>query len=284
MQAQSPVASACASAAVASASPATASARATALPPATPTATVRAPDVTASAPSLQWLKALPSRAVTAHVDDLVWAAVPTEKEVRVGIYRVLAVKGHTASLLDLVRVRWDAVPGALILPVSDPARLRPDQLVTYADWRGYVGIGVVVRIKPKIRIAFRDALAVVREETANIAEPFGEGIRPLGWVAFPRTPDAEALHKGMVFAMDGDNLFVRDEANQAFVVDKSRAKPLVIPQKKLKQGDAVQAYALDRGYRAGTVEKIFLPGMSYGVNVDGTVATYFFSDLALAPP
>ena len=118
-----------------------------------PTATAVAPVATGDAtPKLQWLKALASRAVMAKVDDLVWATVPTEAGVRLGVYRVLSVNGTTASLLDVVRVRYDAVPGALIQPVAldAPLKVKLDDVVTYADWRGFVGIGLVVRVTPTL--------------------------------------------------------------------------------------------------------------------------------------
>lgn len=245
------------------------------------TATVTAAPASANdSPATQWLKSVPTKPVTAKVDALVWAAVPTDTDVRVGIYRVLAVSDTTAALQDLLRVRWEKVPGALMFPVGDPIRLKPDMLVTYADWRGFVGVGRVVGIAPKIRVTFRDASAVVREETANVAEPLTHEIGLLQWVAFPK-PGSDALHKGLVFAIDGDKLFVRDEQSRAWVVDRAKAASIKVPAKRLKVGDAVRAYSGERGYRDGVVAKIFLPGLSYGVTADDETRVYFFSELAL---
>ena len=249
------------------------------------TATARVPASTPDAPaSLDWLKSLTPAPPPARVGDDVWAAVPTAAGVRVGIYRVLAIAGTTASLQDVVRVRWDNVPGALIAPVGDRTRLYTGSVVTYADWRGFVGIARVVRVVPTVRVTFRDAYEVVREETANVAEPMTGAIQRLEWVEFPKSGDASALHKGLVFAVNGDTLFVRGEDNQGWVVDRSRVKPLIVAPANLKVGDAVDAYSQLFGYRPGTVDKVFLPGLSYSVNVGGEPAPYFFSDLAERQP
>ncbi len=259
-----------------------ASASGSALPAATAIATA-APGTSANAsPATQWIGALPSRPVTAKIGDMVWAAVPTDTELRIGIYRVVRVTGTTAALQDVLRVQWEKVPGALILPIGDPTRLRNDMLVTYADWRGYVGVGMIVKIAPKVRVTFRDASSVVREETVNVAEPLVGSVAPLQWVGFPKPSDPSTLHKGLVFLIDGDNVFVRDDSNRAWVVERAKVTPLKLPAKRLKLGDTVRAYAPDRGYREGVIAKIFLPGLSYGVTADDETRTYFFSDLALA--
>jgi hypothetical protein len=262
---------------------ASAATSASSLPAATAIATAAPPTAANDSPATKWIKAVPSRPVTARVDELVWAAVPTDTDVRLGIYRVVAVSGATAALQDLLRVRWEKVPGALVFPVGDPTRVRVDMLVTYADWRGFVGVGQIVKTQPKIRVTFRDASAVVREETVNVAEPLAATIDRLQWVAFPKPGDDSALHKGLVFAIDGDNVFVRDETNHAWVVERARVTPLKFPAKRLKVGDAVRAYSSEKGYRAGVVAKVFLPGLSYGVTADDETRIYFFSDLALAP-
>jgi hypothetical protein len=267
--ARAPVASASASV--------TSSASASALPAATATAVAATPAASAGA-ATDWLKSVPSRPGSAKVNDLVWAAVPTNADVRVGIYRVVQVTGTTAALQDILRVRWEKVPGALLLPVGDPFRLKQDMLVTYADWRGYVGVGMIVRTQPKIRVTFRDAASVVREETVYVAEPLVGSISALQFVSFTR---GGADHKGLVFLVDGDNIFIRDESGHAVVVDRAQVKTLKVPAKKLKVGDAVRAYSLDKGYRPGVVAKIFLPGLSYDVTAGEETHQYFFSDLAL---
>ena len=254
-----------------------ASASASALPVATATAVAATPAASAGA-ATDWLKSVPSRPVSAKVNDLVWAAVPTNADVRVGIYRVLEVTGATAALQDILRVRWEKVPGALVMPLGDPFRLKQDMLVTYADWRGYVGVGMIVRTQPRTRVTYRDAAAVVREETAYVAEPLVGSIAALQFVTFTRDGGD---HKGLVFLVDGDSVFLRDESGHAVVVDRAQVKPLKIPAKKLKIGDAVRAYSRDRGYRPGVVANVFLPGLSYGVTADDETRQYFFSDLAL---
>lgn len=258
-----------------------AAASSSSLPAATAIATAAPATSTNASPATQWIAAIPSRPVTAKVGDMVWAAVPTNTELRMGIYRVVRVAGSTAALQDVLRVQWEKVPGALILPIGDPTRLRNDMLVTYADWRGFVGVGMIVKMAPKIRITFRDASSVVREETANVAEPLVGAVAPLQWVGFPKPSDPMTLHRGLVFAIDGDNVFVRDDSNRAWVVDRAKVTPLKLPSKRLKVGDAVRAYAADKGYRDGVIAKIFLPGLSYGVTADDETRTYFFSDLAL---
>ena len=247
-------------------------------------ATAVAPVATGDAtPALHWLKALTPRAVTAKVEELVWATVPTEAGVRLGVYRVLAVSGTSASLLDIVRVRYDHVPGALIQPVAldAPFKVKLDEIVTYADWRGFVGLGVVVRASPTLRITFRDASGVVREEIANVAASLPPGLAPLAWVMFPKRAASSALHKGIVFAVEGDSVFVRDDALQVFVLDRSRVKLLAVPTHRLKKGDAVLGYTPTLGYQPGVVERELLAHLSYRVTVDGESRTYFFSDLAL---
>jgi hypothetical protein len=249
------------------------------LPPPTATAKAVSPASTAAdAPGARWIKSIPSRPVTVHVDELVWAAVPTDDEVKMGVYRVLAVMGNVAALQDLLRVKWEHVPGALIYPVTDPARLTPDMLVTYADWRGWVGAGRIVRTQPKVRVTFRDSSAVVRDETVNVAEPLVGTVAPLQFVSFAHEG---VEHKGLVFLVDGDSVFVRDDTGRAHVVTSSSVSPIKMPSKKLKVGDAVRAYSSDKGYRAGAVTKVLLTGLSYGVTCDGETRTYFFTDLAL---
>ena len=255
-------------------------------PPPLLAATAVAPVATGDAtPGLHWLKSLAPRAVTAKVDELVWATVPTEAGVRLGVYRVLSVNGTTASLLDVVRVRYDAVPGALIQPVAldAPLKLKLDDVVTYADWRGFVGIGLVVRVTPTLRIAFRDASSVVREETANVAVPRPAGVEPLAWVTFPKRADSPALYKGIVFAVQGNDVFVRDDALQVVVLDKAKVEPLAVPTRRLKKGDAVLAYSSSAGFEPGVVDKELVARLAYAVTVDGQPRTYFFSDLAVSP-
>jgi hypothetical protein len=251
------------------------------LPSATARAQALAPDATAEVP---WIKLLPTRPAHATIDSTVWAAIPTKTDVRIGVYRVLAVSGATASLLDVLRVRWDGVPGALLLPVLDPLRLKTGEVVTYADWRGYVGVAIVTRMLPKPRVRFRDGYGIVRDEDANVGEPLDGTVKPLAWVAFPKTADAPVLARGIVFAVDGDTLFVRDDDGHAFVVERSKVHTIPFPAKKLAVGDAIDAYTPEQGYKSGIVDRVFLPGLSYGVVVDGVSRTYFFSDLAVSAP
>jgi hypothetical protein len=269
-----------------SALPSTSAPSASPRPMPLPAATAVLPVATGDAtPALHWLKVLAPRAVTAKVEDLVWATVPTEAGVRLGVYRVLAVNETTASLLDIVRVRYDNVPGALIFPIPLDASLKVklDEVVTYADWRGFVGLGIVMRVSPTLRVTFRDASSVVREETANVAVTRAAGSEPLAWVTFPKRDGSAALYKGIIIAAQGDVVFVKDDAQQVFVVDRAKVLPLSVPTRRLKKGDAVLAYSASSGYEAGVVEKELLPRLSYGVAVEGGSRTYFFSDLAIAP-
>jgi len=273
-----PVSPAASSQAPASTNAAPSSSAPVPLPSATARAQALAPEAAAALP---WIKSLPMRAAHAAVDSTVWASIPTKTDVRMGVYRVLQVSGTTASLIDVLRVRWDGVPGALLLPVLDPLRLKTGEVVTYADWRGYVGVALVTRMLPKPRVRFRDAYGIVRDEDANIGEPLDGTIKPLAWVAFPKTTDAAALSRGIVFAIDGDTLFVRDDDGHAFVVERAKVHTIPFPAKKLAVGDPIDAYTAEQGYKSGIVDRVFLPGLSYGVVVDGVSRTYFFSDLAL---
>ncbi len=168
----------------------------------------------------------------------------------------------------------------------DPTHLKAGEVVTYADWRGYVGVALVTRMFPKPRVRFRDSYGIVRDEDANIGEPLDGTIKPLAWVAFPKVPDAAILSRGIVFAIDGDTLFIRDDDGHPFVVERSKVHTIPFPAKKLAVGDPIDAYTAEQGFKAGIVDRVFLPGLSYGVVVDGVSRTYFFSDLALpaSPP
>lgn len=253
-------------------------------PPPLPAPTASANVATAAqSPTLEWLKELAPRPVTAKKDEFVWATVPTDKGIRFGVYRVLAVDGNEASLLDMLRVRWDHVPGSLILPTAwmEMAALKRDDVVTYADWRGFVGIAVVVSPFPKLRVTFKDASAVVREESANVAQKLESNVAPLAWVMFPRTPDAPAPSKGVIVATFGDRVVVRDEWDQAVVVERARVKLLNVPKRVLKHGEAVLAFTPEDGYRPGTVDRELLPRLAYAVEAAGGTQSYFFSDLAL---
>jgi hypothetical protein len=121
----------------------------------------------------------------------------------------------------------------------------------------------------------------VRDEDANIGEPLDGTIKPLAWVAFPKARDATVLSRGIVFAIDGDTLFVRDDDGHPFVVERAKVHTIPFPAKKLAIGDPIDAYTAEQGFKAGIVDRIFLPGLSYGVVVDGVSRTYFFSDLAI---
>jgi hypothetical protein len=224
-------------------------------------------------------------APAAQVGDVVWAAFVAGDEVRIEPCVVRAVSASGATLEADDHSWHEGVSGALLHPVAPPASLAPGVVVTYFDWRRDLGIAVVTRRDAYLRwnIKFRDSARVVREEPIHFAQPVPSQIEPMAWVAFPYPPAPEPrpLYRGLVFAADADRLFVRDDANRAWVVPREGTKLLSVANKPRKEGEEVSAFEYGTGYRPGTIRKVFDPGYAYGVERAGETAarSYYFSEL-----
>ena len=248
-------------------------------PPPPPVPPPAAPAASAEDPRA-WLKRVPDAPVEAQVGDLVWAAVPSSNAVRFEPFRVIAVAAGFASVEDGDKNVFAHVSGALVHPAHPKFQPTIGDLVTYYDWRRDVGLALVQKDRlwmAHLSLRFRDSQKVVREESINIIEPRPEGVAPFQWVFFPMRG---AQHKGLVFATTAEEAFVLDAEHLAHVVPRRDVKALPVSARAYKVGDAVIAYAYDVGYRAGSIERVFVPGYSYAVKLEGEADTrdLYFTD------
>ena len=237
-----------------------------------------------------WLAQLPRRAVAVAPGERVWAVVPERgsEHAAIASYRVEAVSGTAAVLVDALGNRYPDVPGALVHPLSAAAagELADGAAVLAYRWdAGQVIARVTRRGSDGLELA-HDWNGVTARGPMEAVTPLpagGDG-HVLRWVAFP-SPAAGAgdvtWYRGLCFAEDEDRLWISDDSEHVQVVAKDEVEVLSdVGRADLRPGSEVAAYSWGHGYRSGVIAEVLEPDLRYAVELaDGGTRPFYFADL-----
>ncbi len=242
-----------------------------------------------------WLEGLPERTVTAAPGEMVWAVVPElgSEAAAIRTYRLAAVTGAEAVLVDTIGNRYQGVPGALVHPASGfpEAELTVGTAVLADRWDAGKIVGRVARLEAgQVELDYDwNGVTVTGATDAVLVLPAGEGSLVLRWVGY-RTPGVGTSapgpwYKGLCFAESGEKVWISTDGGHVEVVAVGAVKPLAdIGRAELAQGDAVAAYSWGHGYRRGVIEEVLEPGLRYTVKLEGGQTRPVFFDSLTAEP
>jgi hypothetical protein len=215
-----------------------------------------------------WAKALPARDVTAKAGEMVWATPPEagSEMAKVGVFKVEAVSGKTATLSDKIGTKYPDVPGAVIHPLGDKSKLKQGDVAHGYGWGASKVIGRVTKLEGgKITLKYWWGNSLT-EGDVDHAEPLRPEVAPMAWVAYS---ESASPYKGLCIAIEGEKVWISTDSGHVITIEKSKVKPIEIGTKKFKVGDKAQAYSWGLGYRLATVEKVVEPDLVYSLKFEG---------------
>ena len=236
-----------------------------------------------------WLAELPRLTVEAGAGEPVWAVVPERgsEQAAVATYRLAAISGTGAALVDALGNRYEEVPGALVHPVSafPSGELTAGAAVLADRWDAGKVVGRVTRLESDdLELAY-DWNGVTTRGAMEVVMPLPAGgdRHVLRWVAFP-SPAAAAdatWFKGLCFAESEDRLWISADSGYVEIVAKDQVKILSdLGRAELQAGAKVAAYSWGYGYRPGVIAEVLEPGLRYAVELaDGETRPFYFADL-----
>ena len=242
-------------------------------------------DAPAAWPS--WLAELPEQAAEGVAGEPVWAVVPERgsENATLATYRLEAVSGSTAVLVDTLGNRFEDIPGALVHPVSafSAADLPSGAPALAERWDAGTVVGRVERPEEgELELAY-DWNGVTLQTPMETVMPLpAEGDRQvLRWVAFPASSTGSAWFKGLCFAESPSQLWIRTDAGHVEVIAKDAVRTLSdLGQADFQAGTAVAAYSGGHGYRDGSIREVLEPGLRYAVELAaGETKSFYFADL-----
>ncbi len=228
-----------------------------------------------------WLAELPERPVTASVGDSVWAVVPRPGSgaAELAVYRVAAVAGATATLVDDIGNRYEEVPGALVHALAGAVgELAPGAPVLADRWGAHRVVGRVVEAAADGAVVAYDWNGETVREPLSVAVPLpaaGDSLtlRPLVYTA-----EDGARRLGLGVAEDEARVWIRAAGGFVAVREKASVEPADgLGARDFAVGEAVRVDDWALGLRDGTVAEVLEPGLRYAVALaDGTTAPFFF--------
>ena len=252
---------------------------ATAAVRATGATTVTAPgSTTALPPGPRWLSVLPSRPVSAKPGERVWAVVPaTGEAVRFGVYELESSQGNTGTVLGLLpgadgatkdpSAKHALVPGALMSPASDLAKLKVGDIVITPVAGDRVTAAHITKLDGK-RAYFKFVRGEkTDDESSAYAAPLATGIAPFAFVAFK---SGSTYMEGLVAAVVDDRVFAIDEQGRMLSAPKAEVKPLDVQWKARKKGDQVTVFD-ESGMTETTIEAASVAKWVFQVKVGGAL-------------
>ena len=253
-----------------------------AAPAPTPTPAAVAP--AAPAPSgPKWVQALPQRAPTAKVGDVVWAMVPRPNEEyskAFGAMKVEAVTGNSVTLAGDFNAKHEGVPAAVLQPVAQgPSTLKVGDIATLVKF-GSPSLGIVTKVDGRKVTLKHDFAGGLSETTTEDAFALVAGVAPHAWVHHKGQGANTSRYKGFVVAVEGDKAWVLTGSGLVEITEKADAKPLTF-KTAYKVGQKVIGYI--PAYSDVTISKVIKPGFQYEalwkVGGKDVPKKFFFHDL-----
>lgn len=234
------------------------------------------------AKAASWMEGLPDVPVTAKPLDKVWATVPEAdgEMANVGIYEVDSVEGNKATLKDQIGTSFPGIPGALIHPLGDSTKLKPNDLSMGSAWGASKVIGRVKSIEAgQVTLRYKWSSSLT-EKTMDHAQPLVSGVNPMAWVIYRNSMNSP--YKGLVVAKGNGKVWISTDSGHIEVSPEAKVLPLDMAQNGFTVGQTVYVYQWGFGYKPGTVTKIVEPYHQYEVKLVGKdqPELFIFSEVA----
>lgn len=229
-----------------------------------------------------WMEGLPDVPVTAKPLDKVWATVPEADGdmAHVGIYEVDAVEGNKATLKDQIGTSFPGIPGALIHPLGDSTKLKPNDLAMGSAWGASKVIGRVKSIEAgQVTLRYKWSSSLT-DKTMDHAQPLVSGVNPMAWVIYRNSMNSP--YKGLVVAKGNGKVWISTDSGHVEVSPEAKVLPLDMAPNGFNAGQTVYVYQWGFGYKPGTVTKIVEPYHQYEVKLAGKdqPELFIFSEVA----
>jgi hypothetical protein len=229
----------------------------------------------------EWVRQLPAATVTAKPGSWVWATVPQpgNELATVAVYRLEAISGEVATLVDKSDQRADDVPTAVIHAVGDTRNLKENTLALFYTWTtpGWLGrVSHSVRGE-ELRVQY-DWAGSTKETTVDHAEAVRKGIVPLAYVGYPK---AGSTSMGLLVALDASRAWVLTGSGHVEVHQRAVLESLDLQPKSFAVNNAVRGYRWATGFEKGTIKNVLEPGLRYEVDLgpNRPTASYFITAL-----
>lgn len=234
------------------------------------------------AKAASWMEGLPDVPVTAKPLDKVWATVPEAdgEMANVGIYEVDSVEGNKATLKDQIGTSFPGIPGALIHPLGDSTKLKPNDLAMGSAWGASKVIGRVKSIEAgQVTLRYKWSSSLT-DKTMDHAQPLVSGVNPMAWVIYRNSMNSP--YKGLVVAKGSGKVWISTDSGHIEVSPEAKVLPLDMAQNGFTVGQTVYVYQWGFGYKPGTVTKIVEPYHQYEVKLVGKdqPELFIFSEVA----
>ncbi|MBF0104409.1 MAG: hypothetical protein HQM16_03675 [Deltaproteobacteria bacterium] len=229
-----------------------------------------------------WTAGLPQVPVNAKPLDKVWATIANDSSemAEVGIYEVDSVQGNTATLIDGIGTKIPNVPGAVIHPLGDSSKLKPNDLCIGSSWGASKVIGRVKSIEAGQATLRYKWASTLTDKLMDHAEPLVKGVNPMAWVIYRNSMNSP--YKGLVIAKGDGKVWISTDSGHIEVSPEAKVLPLDMAQNGFEVGQTVYVYQWGFGYKPGTVKKIVEPYHQYEIKLVGkdTTEVYIFSEVA----
>ncbi len=230
-------------------------------------------------PTPRWIRRLNPVKPPAKPGDRVWALTPTlgTEMASVGLFKVHAVDGTTATLVDQLSQKITGIPGAVIHPLNKTAPRVGELALCFTLTMPAALARVASKDKDDIRVQY-DLAGTTKQTVVTHAEPAVKGIAPLAYVGFPK---AGKMSKGLVAALSESHGWILTGSGHIEVHPTKSLTALKLSRGQLRKGAPVLAYSWVGGFEKGTVSQVLESGLRYAVDL-GKVRgeqRYFFTDL-----
>lgn len=229
-----------------------------------------------------WMEGLPDVPVTAKPLDKVWATVPEADGdmANVGIYEVDSVDGNKATLKDQIGTSFPGIPGALIHPLGDSTKLKPNDLAMGSAWGASKVIGRVKGIEAgQVTLRYKWSSSLT-DKAMDHAQPLVSGVNPMAWVIYRNSMNSP--YKGLVVAKGNGKVWISTDSGHVEISPEAKVLSLDMAQNGFTVGQTVYVYQWGFGYKPGTVTKIVEPYHQYEVKLVGKdqPELFIFSEVA----
>ena len=229
-----------------------------------------------------WMDGLPSVAITDKPLTKVWATVPAGggDMANVGIFEIDSVKGNTATLKDKIGTVYPDVPGALIHPLGNTAKLKVNDLSLGNSWGASKVIGRVKSIEAgQVTLRYKSG-STIADKLMDFAQPLVSGVKPMAWVVYRNKMNSP--YKGLVIAKGNGKVWISTDSGHVETSSEDKVVPLDMAPKGFTVGQTVYAYQWGFGYKPGTVTKIVEPYHQYEIKMVGKdkPEIFIFSEVA----
>lgn len=229
-----------------------------------------------------WLDGLPTVPVTAKPIDKVWATVPEGggDMAKVGIFEIDSVQGNTATLKDKIGTSFPNIPGALIHPLGDTSKLKPNDIALGDSWGASKVVGRVKSIEAgQVTLRYKFG-SNITEKLMDFAQPLVSGVKPMALVIYRSSTNSP--YKGLVIAKGNGKVWISTDSGHVETSPEAKVIPLDMAPKGFTVGQTVYVYQWGYGYKPGTVTKIVEPYHQYEIKLVGkdTPEVFIFSEVA----